>query len=182
MLAKVLIIVCGILALTHRSWWWWGAGFFFILDRLEYWYYYHSRPWRKLHYPLMKLYAWCAGVHTGVSQATGRDFDIEQAIFMMLKKARPSWSDETIAEFIEHQALRCEKYEDRELIAAELRRRIANLEDTRLQGFLEKARSQFSPSNPDFFIRFIIAGLIENQYGSPHRAEYLLEVVRGRAN
>jgi hypothetical protein len=182
MLTKILMVVCGILALTHKSWWCGGVCFFFILDRLDYWHYYHSRPWRKLHFPLMRLYARCAGIESGLSQATGRDFDVKHALFTTLKQAQPTWSDERITEFVTRQAVRCEQFEDARLIVAELKRRNANLDDTRLRELIAKARSQFTLSDPGVFVRFIVAGIIEQQYGESQRGEYLVELLRGRAS
>jgi len=101
MLTKLLMVVCAILALAHRSWWWWGVAFFFILDRLDNWQYYYSRPWRKLHFPLMRLYATCAGIEDGFAEIGGRNYDLKRATSIFLKRVHPDWEDHTINDFIE---------------------------------------------------------------------------------
>jgi len=76
---------------------------------------------------------------------------------------------------------RCERFEDAPLIASELKRRNPKLNEERVKELLEKFRQRFKISDNGFFVRFVIAGLIEEELGEPHRGEYLFEVAQGRA-
>jgi hypothetical protein len=99
---------------------------------------------------MMRLYAKGAGIQSAIAESTGRDFDVCQAVFTMLKLAQPTWDDSTIYAFIMRQELRCEDFDDRELIASELHKHYINLSEAQVNHFIENVRTKFTFSDPFF--------------------------------
>ncbi len=169
------------LALSHSPWWWILAAGLLIWQANQ-WHFYHGRPWRKVHYPIMRAYALAAGVETTSANREGRSFDIRLAGGGLLKRLKPDWDDNRVSAFLEEQIHRCESLEDEQLIIQEFRRRNPQLGDSDEREVSELAKQLLNPPDNATIIQFIAAAMIEERYGVQHRAEYLFEVLNGRAN
>jgi hypothetical protein len=170
-----------LLALLHSNWWWILAALL-GLWRANQWYFYNGRPWRKIHYPLMRVYAREAGIETNAATREGRSFDIEKASVALVKQLHADWDDRRARAFVQKQISRCETLEDEELIVQEFRRRNPKLGDSDARQVRDLARQLLIPPDNATIIRFIVAAVVEENHGQSQRAEYLAEVLNGKAN
>ena len=176
------LIVVVLLAVFYSAWWWIAAALL-LISCIAQRAFYKGRPWRKLHYPLMRIYAAGPAPFEGrMAELEGREFDFRLAASHFVKEVRPNWDEERVSAFIEREINRCEQFSDSGLIADDLRRRDPKIGQSEISEYLEKIRKILNPSNPGVIIRFIIAGFIEEQYGETHRGEYLVELARGNTD
>lgn len=168
------------LSIFISSWFWipftilgiWKAG------RI---YFYKGRPWRRIHYPMMRLYSKTAGMEAGRSEKENREFEVDRALFQLIKNMKQSWSNEKIQNYLEDCKIQCDEFSDQKLIIDYLQRKHPSTPKENLDTLLEKNRSFFDSSDRGVLVRMVIAGMIEEKYGIEHRAEYLVEVMRGKA-
>lgn len=169
-----------LLAVLHSAWWW-IAAVPLIVWRINQWYFYNGRPWRKCHYPIMRAYATAAARETLAARRDGREFDILQAATGLVRLIQPDCSESDARSFVQLQVRRCEDFEDEGLIVDEFRRRKPRLTVEDIKKVSELSRKLLVPPDNATVVRFVVAGLIEQQYGRSDRGEYLVEVVNGKA-
>lgn len=181
MISWVLIIILILLSIFISFWFWipftvlgiWKAGQI---------YFYKGRPWRRIHYPLMRLYSRTAGMETGLSEKENREFDIDRALFNLIQNIKPSWSNEKIHQYLTDCKVRCDELSDKKLIFDYLQKKNPSAPKDKINHLLEKNRGFFNSSDNGVLVRMAIAGIIEEKYGIEHRTEYLVEVMSGRAS
>lgn len=139
-----------------------------------------SRPWRKMHFPLMRVYASAAGCERGLAETFGRDFSVHGALRILLVQARGMSQEEADA-YTEKQLARCGSLEDLNAVKAALRAQFPALDERDRQRMENEATQLMSYPDPSFQVRSVIAGLIEDQLGPEHRIEYLVAVLLGKA-
>lgn len=167
-------------ALTYlHSWWFLVVVLIVVLWKLNLWYIYSSRPWRKVHFPMMRAYALAAGLESGRAQAGGRDFNIRCALRELLLAVNPEVGI-THTELIAREFERCRDFYDEGLIKDYLiERKRANL--TKVAPLLDAFRDRMNTSNHGLMVRLVIAAVVEEQFSKRDRGEYLFEVLTGRA-
>jgi hypothetical protein len=168
---KLATLIFVILALTVRSYFWWWAGACLVLDRIWASYYYSSRPWKKVHFPLMRLYARHAGVARGLAQDEDDNAVFRNALTGWIKALHQDWADSEIQTLLDHEERRCENFEDQFLVRNEIVRTNPKWNEARVEDVMLKARKCFDPRDRGFFVRFLIAAFIEEAFGEKHRAE-----------
>ncbi len=174
-----LLIVFIALAIS-KPWWWIGAALL-AFYKVARWYFYDGRPWRRMHYPMMRAYANAAGFETGMANREGREFDIRNALRVLLKSVKPEWSDDDINTRIESEFINCDLFKDDELIRAHILKKNKDISAEKLNGMMASAKAQFNTSDKGLMVRLIVAAIIEEQYGRADRGEYLYEVLTGTA-
>jgi hypothetical protein len=176
----VLLVICAVVALvTGNVYWWIGVAVFFGLHKFGTWITYKSTAWRRMHYPLLKRYSFLAGIHGGLhpEQVKEQPFDIVPPLSQLIREVRPSWDDDKIKTFISNQFKRCRNFEDAEnwrghLLSNNPSRTAASLEEQ-----LQAIRGESEPTDNGFMVRFVIAGLVEEQHGTAERMKYLAAIV-----
>jgi len=180
MISWFLIIILLLLSTLVSPWFWilvlllgvWKAGQI---------YFYKGRPWRRIHYPMMRLYSKVAGMETAHSTRENREFEIDRALFQLLRTMKPNWSDEYIHQYIDDCKIKCEEFSDKSLLTDFLQKKYPSAKKDDITKLLEKSREFFNSSDNGIIIRMAIAGIIEEKYGLKHRAEYLVAVMDGNA-
>ena len=181
MISLLLLIVSVALALFVNTWWWLSVGFLTIWIIYQ-WYRHNGRPWRKIHFKATLLHAACAGYEDAKATAENRDFDTEAVLNDLVKRSNPDWKSEDIRLFVDREYDRCRDFYDEQHIRHELVRITKKLPmDRAINEFIDSAKKTFNTSDNGFMLRMVIAGLIEDQYGSAQRGEYMLNVLRGKA-
>ncbi len=168
------------LALSVSAWWW-IAAVITALWQIQRGFFHNGRPWRRIHFPMMRAYAAAAGFEHVEAQKNGREFDIKRALHSLVKSMRPDWSFSQTQQFIEDEFARCSSFADKQLIEQHIQRKNPDMPQEQIEKIVGIAKNAFNPFEKSFMVRMIIAGIIEDQYGSEHRGEYLFEVVRGKA-
>lgn len=218
----ILLIAFVLLTYYYSTWFIVGVCALAIW-KLNRWYTWSSRPWRKVHFPMMRAYATASGLEAGHAEKEGRDFDIEAALRNLLVVANPKISlshDDLIKQVFD----RCRTFYDRPLIEAHYIQRgfldrgldkdqvidedeversskllmLAEAVNVQTLDVVEKSvkpkivrmyhwdtalneieQSLKSPSN-SVLIRMVIAEVVEEQFSSQDRGEYMFEVFCGK--
>jgi hypothetical protein len=177
----VLLIASIVLGLWHSPWWWIPAGLLAIWQAHG-WYFHNGRPWRKVHYPLMRTYAAACGQEQALANQEGRSFEVLKAVDTLLQDLKPEWDSDQRRQFVDEQLHRCESFSDERLVIQEFRRRNRELGDSDEKRVRELCLKILSPPLENITIaQFIAAALIEERYGIQDRGEYLFEVFSGVA-
>jgi len=176
----VLLTVFIVLGLLHSLWWWIPAGMLTIWQ-VHQWHFYNGRPWRKVHYPIMRAFYRAAGGEMAAAEIAGRPLERREAVNRLLRTLKPEWDDEQRGGFVDEQILRCESFKDERLVIQEFRRRNPKFGDSDEKRLSELARHLFDHPDTTTIVQFIAAALIEERYGIQDRGEYLVEVLSGRA-
>jgi hypothetical protein len=139
-------------------------------------------PWRRLHNSLMVRYAGIAGYQMGTAQKEGREFDLAEALFELVKSALPSKEDEQIRELVESAQIKMREFSDRENLRRFFEKKFPAANANKIAELLDDIhRSLLDPQKKGERIRWTIAELVENDFGTEERTKYLDAVIFGKA-
>jgi len=173
------LLLCAFAALTYLySWWFLLVVVAIALWKLGRWHFYSSRPWKKVHYPMMRAYAAACGFETGRAEREGRSFDVKAALQELLRMVNPKVGLSHAA-LIEREFERYRTFHDAELIQEYLTESKGVPADKTVP-FMEAVRKSMSTFDNGLIVRMIIASVIEEQFSPRDRGEYLFEVFSGR--
>ena len=141
-------------------------------------YYRLASPWRQLHYPLMVRYAAVAGYQAGVSQKENKEFDMETAINEFAKVIYPDWTEEEIQKFLKAIDEKMNSFSDKDNLRVFFKKINAQIEENNINDLLGKIQEHLKKKNP----RWVIAEVVERDYGVDERVKYLYSVIAGRAD
>lgn len=153
---------------------------FLALYLLARWDFYYRRPWSRVHYPFLRCLAPAAGLETARAELSDRPYDVRLALCGALRAFCPDWSPMQIDAVISRSWERASAFSDRDLLREEGRRRLPHANAADLERLLDMAAKSVSPPDNAVFVRFVIAELVEDRYGSQHRGQYLFELVIGK--
>ena len=179
MIGWILFVAFATLSYFY-SWWFVIGVVVFGLWKLNRWYYYSSRPWRKVHFPMMRAYAGASGLEAGQAEREGREFNLNTALLNLLKMVNPKVSIGH-EELIQREFERCETFYDEPLIQKYLVEK-KGIDKTQIGPVLEQIENSMNTSDKGLMVRMVIASVIEEQFSSLDRGEYLFQVFSGRAN
>lgn len=131
MITWSLIVISSTLAFAH-SWWWLSVVILLSLFKLRNWYYHKSKPWRRIHFPAMLLYATAAGTESADAQTNNREFEIRNALINLVLLIQKQWSQQTAEVFVGKTMRKSEVYYDEDLIRATFKKRNNELTDGNL--------------------------------------------------
>lgn len=181
MIGWLLLLGAIILALQQSPLWWIAVAALGGWKALR-WRFYKSRPWRKIHYPMMRTYAVAAGHESGLAERDGRPFEVRRALRDMLKVSVGEWPSGKIDACLNAVERSIGDFgEDRELLAREIKSRHPKVSDEELTGVLQRAEEQWRPDNVRLWVQLTISEVIRDLYGAKHRAEYLYSLLMGEA-
>jgi len=178
MISWIFLIVFAVLSYVYS--WWFTIGIAVLsLWKLGHWYYYSSRPWKKVHFPMMHAYASTCGYEIGQAERDGREFNLNAALLNLLKVINPKLSI-SHEELIQREFQRCKAFYDKPLIQRYL---VENkgIDKTKIDPILEKIGQSMHTSDNGLMVRMVIASVIEEQLSPMDRGEYMFEVISGRA-
>jgi len=179
MITWLLLLVS--ITLAYISKWWWLAVVVLGAFKAFQWHYYRGRPWRRIHYPAMRAYAIASGGESADADNNAREFDIKNALIRLLGLLRPEWKQTTVNQFIVREITRAKSYSDEPLIRDAFRKSNSNASENDLNQLMEPLKQSLNVNGNGWLIRVIIAGLIEAEYSTEERGEYLMECITGRA-
>lgn len=147
---------------------------------------YVGRPWRKVHFPMMRAHARAFGREVAQARDDGREVNFLNVMELMLTDVNPKM-DIPFNEVIARELERCSTFSDRKMLVEYLSANGVDHEaaqdtlDGMEAALLDCVALETGPPRA-LFTRMIIAAIIESQFSSGDRAEYLMEVFRGHAH
>jgi len=179
MIGWILFAIFAVLSYSY-SWWFIFGVVVLALWKLNRWYYYSSRPWRKVHFPMMRAYAADSGLESGQAQREGREFDLNAALLNLLKMVNPEVSISHEA-LIEREFVRCQNFYDESLIQEYLAK-VKGMDQSHVQPILREIKGAMKTSDKGLMVRMVIASIIEEQFSPQDRGEYMFQVINGKAS
>lgn len=179
MIGWVILAAFAVLSYNY-SWWFIFGVVITALWKLSHWHYYSSRPWKKVHFPMMRAYAAAAGIESGMAEREGREFDINAALLNLLKMVNPEVSIAHEA-LIEREFVRCQNFYDESLIKEYLVKS-KGIDQSNAQLILGKIKDSMKASDNGLMVRMVIASIIEEQFSPQDRGEYMFQVISGKAS
>lgn len=179
MISWILLIIFAVLSYVYS--WWFTIGIALLgIWKLGRWQHYSSRPWRKVHFPMMLDYASAAGIEQRQADIDGREFNLNLALLHLLKIINLK-VDISHEELIQRELQRCEAFYDKQLIQQYLVEK-KGIDKNKTEPILEKIGHLMQACNNGLRVRMIIASVIEEKYSPMDRGEYMFEVMSGGAN
>ena len=178
MISSILLIIFVVLSYLYSLWFIIGVVALGVF-KFGHWRHYSSRPWRKVHFPMMLDYASAAGLERRQADIDGREFDFNLALLHLLNiiglKVNISHD-----EFIQREYRRFEDFYDKQLIRQYLVDK-QGVDKNKAEQYLEEIESAITWDR-GFMVKMIVASVIEEKYSQMDRGEYMFEVFRGAAN
>jgi len=175
-----LLIICVFMSIFYSYWFLMIVALLGIWKVSRFWFY-ESKPWRRIHYPAIKLYSSIAGSEVAKAEMENIGFNFNHVLFSFIVSLRPDWDSNEVMSFIDREITRSKDFEDRGLIKKYFLEKNRNVSESQIDNALDEFWSKIDPPNRAWVIRVIVAGIIENQYGEKARGEYLYEVMVGNA-
>jgi len=179
MIGWILLIIS--IGLATQSLWWLIVTLLIILFKLNHWWFYLSRPWRRVHYPSMRAYSAIIGHATGREEQDGTPMNINECLKDLICARYPDMESSEIDEFFYDTVQRCDRFEDRELVENYLSKKNSNVDSGRLNELLDKITPHWKSDDNNLMVKMIIAGFIEKEFTMTDRGEYIYEVITNRA-
>lgn len=155
------------------SYWWLIAAMPLSLQTLNSWRFYCGTPWKRLYFPLKRALQQELGFEHGVCLREGRELDTNVPVLRMISRYRPEWSGDEILDFAEEQDLRFRAFVDEAGLRAEAHRQFRDIDDEKLDAFIDRTKDYFADYPSDNFHVVIMAGIIERELGAEQRAAFL---------
>lgn len=178
-MTTTLLVMAIVLAL--RSPWFWIAVAPLSLWRLNQWFLHSSRPWRRVHFPMMQVHAVAAGIEQVEAQEENREWDIRNVLFRMVAAAHPDWSSAKSLLFIAQEIAKMQTLHDRPLVKQYIFKKHKPQDEAKLDQYLDDIQAKLNMTDNVVLTRTIIAGLIEEKCGKEHKGEYLYAMFTGKA-
>jgi len=175
-----LLFIFVFLSVFYSYWFLIVVAILGLWKTLQFWFY-KSRPWRRIHYPAMRLYSSIAGYEAGEAENENRMFNFKNALSNFIRALRPDWESDNIESFIDTEFERSKNFEDRKLIKKHILTKKRKISESQIDNNFDEFLSKIDPLDRAWMVRMIIAGIIEDQYGQDDRGEYLYEVIVGNA-
>lgn len=179
MTSWILLLGFAVLALTVSPWWTIGTVILGLWKWAQY-SMYRNRPWKRLHFPLMRVYAGSAGTEASAAERDGRPFDPLRALAPLAEGAL-SLSPESATAFVRDQIRIARTFEDRESVAHEIRRRDPKAQQSDIDHTMEAFGTPLGSDDPGVSVRLVIAGITGRLASPEDRVEYLIAVANGDA-
>ena len=176
----LLLVTFATLALLY-SWWFVIGVVLLAFSKFILWRHYSSRPWRKVHYPMMVAHAGACGQEAVEAEHEGRDFDHKAVLGNMLRSVYPDLLLVEAVLLVEQEFSRCEDFYDKHLVKQFLIEKKGADADM-IDPMLEDIRKAMRTSDNRLMALLIIASVIEEQFSALDRGEYMYEVFSGNAN
>jgi len=174
-----LLVMAIIIALKVP--WFWIAVVPLALWRLNQWFLHSSRPWRRVHFPMMRVHAAVSGTEHVQAEQDKREWDIRNVLVTMVATAHPDWTLPNITFFIAQELAKMQNFYDRPLIREHIIKKNKQADETTVDQFLDGIQSKLNMADNGLLTRTVIAGLIEEKYGKDQKGEYLYAMFTGKA-
>ncbi|MDD3030273.1 MAG: hypothetical protein PHS57_08400 [Alphaproteobacteria bacterium] len=124
---------------------------------------------------MMRCYAAAAGMESNAAKKEGREFDIHNALKLLLKIVNPTtkFDHESI---IQKEYAHSKHFYDRPLVEAHLLKKKGVKKD-KIHEFLDMIERAIITTDRGYLVRLVIASVIEEQFSPEDRGEYMFEVL-----
>ncbi len=143
-------------------------------------YYYYGRPWRRVHYPMMRVYASALGSALGFAQARSKKFDPDFALGVVALHVNPKLQEEQLARYLSMIKARCQHFNDETTFTDYLANEVS-LPGNAIACIIDNLRDVLRKQELLTLAQMIIADVIENRYGEKDRNEYIYALITGAA-
>lgn len=137
-------------------------------------YRWNGSAWRRMHHRAMLMYAAIAGSESGRASREGRPFDFKRACTVLAEDLSGKKNSAAIENLIEYLNLSTGPY-FQQVLKDESARLFGNDVARRDKFLRAAAQAEFGP-------RAVIAHIVQNTYGTPEAARYIVAVLNGEAN
>ena len=151
------------------------------LWRIYQWFLHRSRPWRRMHFPMMRVHAAAAAEEQVDAVHEKREWDIKNVLASMVATARPEWPPPRIEIFITQELAKIEAFHDRPLVKQYILKKNPHTDESKVDEYLDDIYSILPMTHNGLLTRAIIAGLVEEEYGKEHKGEYLYALFTNKA-
>ena len=147
--------------------------------------FYHrlSSPWRRLHFPLMVHYSAIAGHQMGAADSTDKEFNIEQALYSLVKTAYHYMDDGEVHSLIESAKKKMTGFTDRRALKGLFQKNSPSMDHNRLPEVMDKIETSLgNREEKGLYVRYVVAEIVGRDYGEQERTKYVHAIVTGQAN
>lgn len=166
------LITSGLLSISF-----WVLFTIVTLFEIARYYHYLASPWRRLYYPLMVRYAFFIGLQMSIAEKLKREVNITTALIDFMRSIYPNWTEEEVEKFLENVRIKMLKFTDRKGLIDAFKKNNPSLNLGRISKELDKFHKALKRENP----RWVIAEIVERDYGIDERIKYLQSIITGRA-
>lgn len=160
-------------ALSLKNHWFLIVAVPLALWRIYKWVLHRSRPWRRVHFPMMKVHAAAAAEEQVDAVHEKREWDIKNVLASMVATAHPEWPSPLIEFFIAKELDNIKAFHDKPLIKQYTLKKYPHTDESEVDEYLDDIYSRLPMAHNGLLTRAIIAGLVEEEYGKEHKGEYL---------
>ncbi|MGI8617549.1 MAG: hypothetical protein ACR2L6_00475 [Gemmatimonadaceae bacterium] len=148
-----------------------------------------GEPWRRIHFPAMRLAARAIGLESAVAEKEQRNFDVRNALVMLAVQFHPERNEEQITAFVKKELGRLTNESEIGNLILEMCRApetlplITQIEPAVKAIGIKLATSGADTTNPSeraFLYRWLTSAIIEERVGGEERYKYLRAVFTGR--
>jgi hypothetical protein len=140
-----------------------------------------SRPWRKIHYPVMRLYVRAAGFAATLTNDTDSELDTVEAALILLTRKVLQLNEVDATVFVIEQFNRGTEFSDQELVHRNLIKRGFKENSQDLEDMMSAVGKMLSKDEPSIKVRLVIAGFVLIACTPDDLGEYLVELAMGNA-
>lgn len=142
-----------------------------------------SSPWRRVHFSLMHVYSYFAGVEKAMAEKEGRDFDVSSVLSRVLKNTVGGLTVTEFDHIIDSVVDKNTKFVDRLALFEFIRTLNPDAEIKAINKSLDdfEARILLPENMKSYIITLMIAELVEIKYGIDERTRYIYSVLIGEA-
>ncbi|SOB75533.1 hypothetical protein SAMN04488490_1140 [Marinobacter sp. LV10R510-11A] len=178
-----LLLIGSITAGFIYSSWFFIASLCILFYKLHKWYYYQSKPWRIVHFPMMRSYAQACGIVQNEADQNNKDFQFKKAVILMLDLLNPVKLDLSHEQIVEQECMRLSSFYDKRLIRNHLKK--SNIEEDKIDSILHSIKNRIDTADNNYInyltVRMVIASVLASQFDEDARGEYVFNIFNGRA-
>lgn len=145
-----------------------------------------SEPWKRVHFPIMHIYAALTGFKSGLKDIKVKgepqeftDEDITKVFKGMLQMVYIDYTEKDAEDLIQRANTKVREFTNRKDLQQVLRKNLKDNSEQNVVKSLEKIKKKFQEKIPS--LQFIIAEIIEQEYGIKERRRYISALLSGAA-
>lgn len=180
---STILLVSSIAAAIFYSSWAWLAAFVLIVWKAHIWFHYKNKPWKRVHYRMMRAQAGALGIEANSSKQEEREFSMQNALVLMLDMIDPVKLSLSNENTVYQAAMYFESGHDLELVRKlYLPNKYSPSQADEISNSIAEHLAGASEADEKFFVSCTtIAAIVEAQFSLQDRAEYMFNVFTGRA-
>lgn len=137
--------------------------------------------WRQIHFPLMYRYSTFSGYEEGIREKEKREFEIKNPLVRLILSAYENMNYEEAVIIYKDAQDKLINFQDKLSLQRLLNEKFKNVITSKLEEMLAKTENLTKSENDYLSIRYVISEIVEKEFGSDERIEYLFAVFSGKA-